>query len=206
MRYLVTVLLVLSFAGTLLPTSSMAERVTIKVPDRAEDGNSVPIRVTLDSPLASNETLTILANGEIAAQVTADTAVELTEFGTKLRLACNDCKVSATMAVDGEIVDSWDKTLKVIVEGQIPEAENERDHKVYARSRRNSIQVMINKQMSQNTHITEVNVDTNRGTIAVRTTLYISSFPYFKFKGKNSFDKVTADNVIWLWAPPKNNM
>jgi len=199
MRYLTSFFFVLSFAIILWPTSALADRVTLDVPDMAENGNSVPVRVTLDRPLAANECLTIFVNGEIAAQVTADTAVELTEFSTKVRLLCTDCTVSATMAADGFLVDAWDKKVKTLVAGSIPENEFDGDHKIHAMGRGHKMQIMINKKMSKSSHLTKVAVRTREGVVEVQTTLYISYIPYFGFKSTNSVAGITDSDVNWWY-------
>jgi len=199
MRHFISVFFVLALAIISSSTVSLAARVTLVMPDAAESGNSVPVRVKLDRPLAENAILTIRANSQIAAQVTAEDSVGLTGFETHVRLLCNECTVSASLDVDGVIADVVDKKLKVIQAGHIPEIEDDGDHKVHVRSRGHDLKVMINKQMSQNTYVAQIKVRTNDGAIIVRTTPYLSPFSYFGFQSNNSFDGISAYNVDW-WS------
>lgn len=197
MRYLISILFVLSCALIFSPTMSLADRVTIEVPDVVENGDFVPVRVSLDKPLASNEMLTLLANGEIAALVTADSRVGLIGFETRVRLLSTDSKVSATMRVDKLLVAFWDKELKVIQPGQIPENEYNQDHNLHIRSREHDISLLISMKTSRADYVRGVKIETDRGPILINATPYISSFPSFKFQSENQFNTVSKAEVYW---------
>ncbi len=204
MRHRFNIFLVISFAILLIPINSLADRVTIDAPDIAEGGNTVPIRVTLDKPLSSNEVLIIRVNQNTAAYVTADESVGLTSFSTRLRLPCTECTVTAIMGthggdpgeVNGEITvdDSWDKKLTVIKPGTIEEdPKSLRVGREIVKPRNYNLDIKINMEISKRKYIGKLRASTNIGYIFVDATPYLSSHPYFGFKSENLFERADVN-------------
>lgn len=199
MRHRFNILLVILCAILLIPINSLAERVTIDAPDIAENGNTVPISVTLDKPLSSNEVLIIRVNQQnTAAYVTADESVGLTSFYTRLRLPCPECTVTAIMGthggdpeeVNGEITldDFWEKKITVIKPGTIEEyPKSLRVGREIVKPKEHNLWVKIQIETSKRKYIGKLRASTNIGYIFVTATPYLSSIPTFKFKSENVF-------------------
>jgi len=177
------------------------EWITISAPEIAEVGTAVPVKVVLDKPLAANERLTVLANGEIAAQVTADDSTQLLEFSTRVRLVCHECTVSATIAVDGILEDFADAKVNVMApELSPPQSGKARRHDdMRVNSKKNIIRLIVYPRTVNPRYLRLVEIRTSAGKIKINTTEYLSAQPHFKIKTAPYLKHIYESDIDLYW-------
>jgi len=173
-----------------------SDRVNLKVASEAFDGDSVYVEVTLSKPLASNEVVSILANGEIAAMIAADNGVGLKRFDLHVRLLSKESTVSATLAVDGELVDFWDKKVDVKEVGHLYDRLH--DPKIYLNGifgNGDAIWVGFDVITSRENYLKGFKVRTSIGRILVNGSPYLGNDLNFHFHTVKTFDLLDSSDL-----------
>ena len=157
--------------------------LSVKVPDIAENGAVVPVRITLGSPLLAGDKLVLNTSQRPAAAVfEVSGKTGLSEVSTRLRLMGSGYIEAEVQRKTGSL-ERDSKNIKVAIGARIPARGSGAVGNQKVRGRGNSIKMLLFDKMAEDSHIRSIEVAVDNGVIRGSLSPYVSANPYFAFKG-----------------------
>ena len=187
-------LLLAGCVASLPPIASLPENaggVSLQGPDPADNGNVVPVTVTLEQPLTAGDVLVLAAEGEEALELRTK-GQPITEVMTRLRLQKG--KVAAYVIRGDGRINSASRGFKVRLPAEAPPGTGYAGDSALVRSFEKRLKVKFFNAMARQGAIRQVKIKpADRGEIVARFTLRISDDPILYLTSSSAFP---ADTVV----------
>ena len=149
------------------------DRMKIRAPDVAENGNVVPVSVKLFSPMFPGQTLKIFSNGELATSVRT-VGLSITTFSTRVRMFGSGAIEVRLADQNDQVVLNARKAVQINIAATVPESGNPKTN-VRKRVRGKTLKSLFTNKMAAFGHIRQVDFHSAIGVLTVHATPLMSS-------------------------------